>query len=77
MSEDRKALQGLRVVECATVVAGPLMGRIMADFGAEVVHVEHPAKGDHLRHFGFTVFLRPELALPCRRIEWWRILYLL
>jgi formyl-CoA transferase len=27
----------------------------MADFGAEVIHVEHPAKGDHLRLFGFSV----------------------
>jgi len=53
--EEPKALQGLRVVECATVVAAPLIGRIMADFGAEVIHVEHPAKGDHLRLFGFSV----------------------
>jgi len=48
-------LQGLVVVECATVVAAPLIGRILADFGAEVIHVEHPMKGDHLRHFGFSV----------------------
>jgi formyl-CoA transferase len=31
------------------------MGRIMADFGAEVIHVEHPHQGDHLRKFGVTV----------------------
>lgn len=49
------ALQGLKVVECATVIAAPLCGRLMADFGAEVIHVEHPKKGDHLRQFGFTV----------------------
>ena len=55
MSLQPKALQGLRVVECATVVAAPLLGRIMADFGAEVIHVEHPGKGDHLRYFGFSV----------------------
>ena len=48
-------LQGLKVVECATVVAAPLSGRLLADFGAEVIHVEHPEKGDHPRHFGFTV----------------------
>jgi len=53
--EEPRALQGLRVVECATVIAAPLIGRIMADFGAEVIHVEHPAKGDHLRLFGFSV----------------------
>ncbi len=49
-----QALQGLKVVECATVIAAPLCGRLLADFGAEVIHVEHPEKGDDLRHFGFT-----------------------
>ncbi len=50
-----EALQGLKVVECATVIAAPLCGRLMADFGAEIIHVEHPKKGDHLRQFGVTV----------------------
>ncbi len=57
MKESKKmeaALQGLKVVECATVVAAPLCGRLLADFGAEVLHVEHPKKGDPLRDFGFT-----------------------
>ena len=49
-----QALHGLKVVECATVIAAPLCGRLLADFGAEVIHVEHPEKGDDLRHFGFT-----------------------
>jgi crotonobetainyl-CoA:carnitine CoA-transferase CaiB-like acyl-CoA transferase len=49
------ALAGLKVVECATVVAAPLCGRMLADFGAEVIHVEPPGKGDHLRNFGFEV----------------------
>jgi crotonobetainyl-CoA:carnitine CoA-transferase CaiB-like acyl-CoA transferase len=49
------ALQGLKVLECASIVAGPLCGRLLADFGAEVIHIEHPAKGDHLRQFGFTI----------------------
>jgi crotonobetainyl-CoA:carnitine CoA-transferase CaiB-like acyl-CoA transferase len=48
------ALQGLKVVECATIIAAPLCGRLMADFGAEVIHVEPPGKGDPLRKFGFT-----------------------
>jgi crotonobetainyl-CoA:carnitine CoA-transferase CaiB-like acyl-CoA transferase len=49
------ALAGLKVVECATVIAAPLCGRMLADFGAEVIHVEPPGKGDHLRNFGFEV----------------------
>jgi len=55
MREVGDALQGLKVIECATVIAAPLMGRIMADFGAEVIHVEHPTQGDHLRKFGVTI----------------------
>jgi formyl-CoA transferase len=53
--DNRTALHGLKVVECATVIAAPLAGRLMADFGAEVIHVEHPEKGDHLRQFGYTI----------------------
>ena len=49
------ALSGLKVVECATVIAAPLCGRLLADFGAEVLHIETPIKGDHLRNFGFEV----------------------
>lgn len=48
------ALQGLKVIECATVIAAPLCGRLLADFGADVIHVEPPHKGDPLRKFGFT-----------------------
>jgi crotonobetainyl-CoA:carnitine CoA-transferase CaiB-like acyl-CoA transferase len=58
MSENNNraaALRGLKVVECATVIAAPLCGRMLADFGAEVIHVEPPGKGDHLRNFGFAV----------------------
>ena len=53
--DNRAALKGLKVVECATIIAAPLCGRMLADFGAEVLHVEAPGKGDHLRTFGFTV----------------------
>jgi len=51
---DTAALKGLKVVECATVIAAPLCGRLLADFGADVIHVEPPRKGDPLRKFGFT-----------------------
>jgi formyl-CoA transferase len=51
----RRPLEGLKVIECATVIAAPFCGRLLADFGADVIHVEAPGKGDHLRQFGFTV----------------------
>ena len=39
-------LQGIRVVEVATVLAGPLTGQILADFGAEK---DPPAQSRHER----------------------------
>jgi formyl-CoA transferase len=54
-TEKLEALGGLKVLECATVIAAPLCGRLLADFGAEVLHIETPIKGDHLRNFGFEI----------------------
>lgn len=45
-------LAGLRVLELGTLIAGPFTGRILADFGADVVKVEAPAKGDPMRQWG-------------------------
>jgi formyl-CoA transferase len=45
-------LHGIRVLELGTLIAGPFAGRILADFGADVVKVEHPAQGDPLRGWG-------------------------
>ena len=45
-------LAGLRVLELGTLIAGPFAGRLFADFGAEVVKVEHPVHGDPLRAWG-------------------------
>ncbi|TPQ23162.1 CaiB/BaiF CoA transferase family protein [Streptomyces sporangiiformans] len=45
-------LRGLKVVEFAHVVAGPLAGSMLADQGADVVHVEPPGSGDAARAMG-------------------------
>ena len=47
-------LADLRVLELGTLIAGPFAGRLLADFGAEVVKVEHPVQGDPLRGWGET-----------------------
>ena len=44
-------LAGVRVVELCNTFAGPACGRLLADFGAEVVKVE-PPEGDPVRQMG-------------------------
>lgn len=48
----RQALEGLKVVEVGNILAGPFCGTMMADFGADVVKVEPPKKGDLMRNMG-------------------------
>jgi succinyl-CoA:(S)-malate CoA-transferase subunit B len=45
-------LDGIRVVDVATVIAAPYCASILGEFGADVVKVEHPLGGDPLRRFG-------------------------
>ncbi len=48
--EERQGpLRNLRVLDIATIIAGPLSASLLADFGAEVLKVELPCKGDGLR----------------------------
>lgn len=46
------ALAGLKVLELAHVIAGPMAGTLLADLGADVVHVEPPGIGDTHRGMG-------------------------
>ena len=45
-------LDGVTVIEAGSMISIGTVGRLLADFGAEVIKVEHPETGDHLRHFG-------------------------
>ncbi|MEJ2086625.1 MAG: CoA transferase [Acidobacteriota bacterium] len=64
-NEHRKGpLQGLRVVDAATLFAGPMAATVLGDYGADVIKVEHP-KGDPLRYHGHR---KDDIPL------WWKML---
>lgn len=47
----RRPLDGIRVLELGQLIAGPFAGCILGYFGAEVIKVESPDKGDPLREW--------------------------
>ncbi len=57
-------LQGIRVVDVASLYAGPLIATNLGDFGAEVVKVEHP-RGDDARRWGLSKNGSP---------LWWKVI---
>ena len=56
MSEARngagRPLEAVRVVEMGSLLAGPFCGQLLGDFGAEVIKIEPPGKGDPMREWG-------------------------
>jgi crotonobetainyl-CoA:carnitine CoA-transferase CaiB-like acyl-CoA transferase len=46
-------LDGLRVIDVSTILAGPLCCQILGDFGADVIKIEHPRIGDSMRGHGW------------------------
>ncbi|WP_347551286.1 CoA transferase [Pseudalkalibacillus hwajinpoensis] len=50
--KERLPLEGIRVLELGTLLAGPFSGRLFADFGAEVIKIEPPDKMDPMRNWG-------------------------
>jgi len=48
-------MQGVRVLELGSFIAGPFAGQLLGDYGAEVIKVEQPGEGDAMRAWGVTV----------------------
>lgn len=46
------ALSDVRVLELGQLLAGPFCGQLLADFGAEVIKIEDPGRGDPMREWG-------------------------
>lgn len=55
MNQNPLPLSGIRVLDLSRVLAGPQCAMVLGDFGAEVIKVEHPQRGDDTRDWGIKV----------------------
>ena len=51
-SDPKQALTGVKVIDIANFLAGPITSMFLADFGADVIKVERPETGDEVRFWG-------------------------
>lgn len=49
------ALEGVKVLDLSRVFSGPWAAQMLADFGADVIKVERPGRGDDVRHQGYPM----------------------
>ncbi len=49
-----RPLDGIRVLDLSTLLAGPMTAMHLGDFGADVIKVEQPGRGDELRNWGLS-----------------------
>src|SRR5260370_34593954 len=54
-----RIFDGLKVIDCASFIAGPAAATVMSDFGAEIIKIEMPGMGDPYRRRAVPVPERP------------------
>jgi formyl-CoA transferase len=74
------ALSDIRVIETGTLLAGPFCGQLLGDFGAEVIKLEDPGRGDPMRQWGrekphgkslwWPVVARNKKSVTCNLRTW-------
>jgi len=80
MEKKKLPLEGVKVLEMGSLIAGPFCTRVLADFGAEVIKIELPKKGDQIRswrvlHEGTSLWWyvqsrnKKTISLDCRSEE--------
>ncbi len=52
MANQQLPLAGLKVIDIATMMAAPWAATYLGDYGADLIKIEHPIKGDAVRNFG-------------------------
>lgn len=55
MRNEPAPLHGITVIDASTLFAGPLAATCLGDFGADVIKIEHPERGDPSRNHGPSV----------------------
>ena len=50
--ESNQSLDGIKVIDCSQILAGPFCSMLLADHGADVIKIEKPNGGDDVRTWG-------------------------
>src|SRR3954454_1104147 len=56
-----RIVDGLKVIDCASFIAGPAAATVMSDFGADVIKIEPPGMGDPYRRRAVPIPGRPAI----------------